>query len=170
MQLEKLGLMVLWLDVQHTISTSYKQKFPLFGCLISQRESFLLSKTRICFSIKRKKKIILIAYVVRWKRIHCFISIEIYCWFNLLIVAYINWYTVARVTIGDNLNSPWHILGHVDAAMYGVPNSGLTRRQVHLQNLWLSMDASALIFRVNLSQYSKFTIFFNYLFFIWLRY
>ncbi|MED6111973.1 hypothetical protein PIB30_057314 [Stylosanthes scabra] len=27
-------------------------------------------------------------------------------------------------------NNPWHILGHVDTAIYGVPSSGLTRRQV----------------------------------------
>ncbi|KAK7271570.1 hypothetical protein RJT34_27588 [Clitoria ternatea] len=27
-------------------------------------------------------------------------------------------------------NNPWHILGHVDSAIYGVPSSGLTRRQV----------------------------------------
>ncbi|XP_061348231.1 uncharacterized protein LOC133293646 isoform X2 [Gastrolobium bilobum] len=27
-------------------------------------------------------------------------------------------------------NNPWHILGHVDTAIYGAPSSGLTRRQV----------------------------------------
>ncbi|KAK7323222.1 hypothetical protein VNO77_26687 [Canavalia gladiata] len=27
-------------------------------------------------------------------------------------------------------NNPWHILGHVDSAIYGIPSSGLTRRQV----------------------------------------
>ncbi|RDX97423.1 dusA [Mucuna pruriens] len=27
-------------------------------------------------------------------------------------------------------NNPWHILGHVDAAIYGTPSCGLTRRQV----------------------------------------
>ncbi|XP_020973859.1 uncharacterized protein LOC107629698 isoform X1 [Arachis ipaensis] len=27
-------------------------------------------------------------------------------------------------------NNPWHILGHVDTAIYGAPRSGLTRRQV----------------------------------------
>ncbi|KAK7263881.1 hypothetical protein RJT34_31480 [Clitoria ternatea] len=27
-------------------------------------------------------------------------------------------------------NNPWHILGHVDTAIYGTPSSGLTRRQV----------------------------------------
>lgn len=31
------------------------------------------------------------------------------------------------------LDSPWQTLGHVDTAVYGVPSSGLTRRQVTLK-------------------------------------
>lgn len=36
-----------------------------------------------------------------------------------------------------NFNSPWHILGNVDSAIYGVSSSGLTRRQVQLHTFEL---------------------------------
>lgn len=59
------------------------------------------------------------------------------------------------------LFSLWSTLAHVDSAVYGVPNSGLTRRKVE-EKIWLSIGTHLYDFFFLMSYLTLFSGFFDF--------